>query len=146
MKSLNNFMIKYLAIIILVIIMSAPALVFAQSINCSMIDGAYIYSYQGYSYSGDNWKFIGSIDNKFNADSIANQFSVYGSQFSVDSINDTFGSFGSQFSAESAFNDYASNPPILVTPNGSWGYLTTNQYRYPHVSPYFALACAEQSY
>jgi hypothetical protein len=67
----------------------------------------------------------------FGADSINNQFGVYGSLFSSTSIRNQFGTYGSQFSSSSPCNQFASNPPRVYDSShtGYYGELTLNQFR-----------------
>jgi hypothetical protein len=86
-------------------------------------------------YGGPTYgQFLGLMDcincTSFNAQSINNEFGIYGSQFSSTSIWNQFSQYGSQFSAYSACNQFASQPPILVDSNGGlYGELTLNQFR-----------------
>jgi hypothetical protein len=68
---------------------------------------------------------------EFDANSINNQFGIYGSQFSATSIRNQFSQYGSQFSNDSACDQFASNPPRVYNSNQSvyYGELTLNQFR-----------------
>ena len=85
--------------------------------------------------AADDGKFIGRITtNKYDSDSILNDYGDHGSEYSSDSIFNDYGSYGSEYSGESAFNDMASSPPRVYTINGQFvGYLTTNDYITPRI-------------
>lgn len=71
--------------------------------------------------------YLGSINpNVFDANSIFNQFTPYGSQFSPTSIFNQFGSYGSQFSQLSPYNPYSNTPPKVYVEGKFIGYLTKN--------------------
>jgi hypothetical protein len=73
--------------------------------------------------------FLGKLtSNRFDADSIANQFGVYGSKFSSDSIFNQFGPYGSKFSPTSPWNEFASDPPKIYLNNQPVGVLTKNRF------------------
>lgn len=105
--------------------------------NCSQINGSSIYG-----YNGTKWEFIGSVTNQHSLNSIMSKYGTYGSEYSPKSVMDTYGIYGSKYSSTSAFNEYAANPPIIVSLTGAWGYLTTNQYKGSSISPYSAIACS----
>ena len=64
-----------------------------------------------YSYDG---KFLGNINlNKYDSNSIANQYGTYGSQYEQDSIFNKYGTYGSPYSDLSPFNPY-SNKPLII--------------------------------
>ena len=112
------------------------------SLYCSQVNGASIFGYNGSMY-----EYIGSISNSFGSDSIANSFGHYGSGFSSDSIWNSFGKWGNQYGSYSPFNNYSYKPPVIVDSSYYFlGYLTTNEYKYPSLNPYSALACAEASF
>ena len=115
---------------------------FAYSSLCNSIDGAVIFGYD--SYTNEYTKVIGAINSSYDTYSIANQYG-YGSTYTTNSITNTYGNYGSKYSNYSAMNPYATNPPLLVTKDGTGSiYLrvsTTNA-----LSPYSALYCANQSY
>jgi hypothetical protein len=111
--------------------------------GCSEIDGASII---GQTING--YKYLGSIANPYNIDSVADEFGK-GSQYNINSLFDEYGTFGSQFSNYSAFNDYATRPPFLIDRNwGFLGFVTVEDgaNSYNTYNPYEVLACAQQSY
>lgn len=88
-------------------------------------------------YSNDGKTYLGELtSNKYDLDSVFNEYGTYGSKYSVDSIWNTYGTYGSAYSSESAFNEYASKPPIIVLNGKIIRYLTTNSYTTNALSPY----------
>lgn len=75
--------------------------------------------------------FLGCFScSRFDGDSVHNSFGPYGSPFSSTSIWNEFSDYGSQFSNDSACNRFATNPPIVVTADGTFlGELTVNTIR-----------------
>lgn len=64
-----------------------------------------------YSY---NNKFLGVLStNKYDSDSLANQYGIYGSPYSADSIFNKYGTYGSEYNQLSPFNQYSSQPAVL---------------------------------
>ncbi len=103
------------------------------------LDIPYAFStarYPLYLYSNDGKTFLGKLTtNKYDSDSIANQYGNYGSKYSHTSILNTYGTYGNKYNSQSAFNEYASSPPIIVDSSGNFiAYLTANKYKAPGVS------------
>ena len=101
---------------------------------CFALEGALIFA--------DDGQFLGKItSNRFDVNSIGNQFGLYGSRFSVTSIFNEFGTYGSRFSILSPFNDFTFSPPLILI-NGTFvGFLTTNRFKFPGISPLAILPC-----
>ena len=52
------------------------------------------------------------------------------SNFDSELIWNGYGTYGSEYSSYSPFNEYASNPPVLVDDDGNfYGYFTINAYK-----------------
>jgi hypothetical protein len=101
-------------------------------------------SLEGSSIVATDGQFLGKItSNKFDSQSIGNEFGVYGSKFSSTSIFNEFGTYGSAFSAKSAFNDLATSPPSIFVSGQSIGFLTTNQLKTPRVDTWAVVACVK---
>lgn len=80
--------------------------------------------------------FLGSFDkNKYNSESIFNEYGNYGSRFSSTSIFNEFGSYGSRFSSKSPYNPYASEPPVILYRGRPFGRLTANRYLNNAIDP-----------
>jgi hypothetical protein len=72
--------------------------------------------------------FLGCVNcDKYDNDSLNNQFSNYASQYSSESIFNPYGDYGSPYSNLSACNPNANNPPIIMDGNGNYGFLTVNR-------------------
>ena len=84
-----------------------------------------------YIYGGARGEvFLGALNtNKYDSDSIWNQYGTYGSKYSSTSIWNKYGQFGGKYSQYSPFNPYSSTPPMLVDGRGNfYGYFTANRY------------------
>ena len=104
------------------------------SFSCAAVEGALLFATDG--------QFLGKItSNRFDSDSIGNQYGSYGSKYSSTSIFNPYGQYGSQFSSESAFNPSASNPPVLYINNRGVAYLTVNQALSPRIVPQQIYPC-----
>jgi len=90
----------------------------------------------------DDGQFLGVITtNKFNSDSITNEYGKYGSQYNSNSIFNKYGNYGSEYSSLSPFNKYTSTPPKICDGNGNFiAYLTANRYLTPRVDPLLLIA------
>ena len=73
--------------------------------------------------------------NKFDAESIVNEYGVYGSRFSSTSIYNQYSMYGSQFSSLSPFNIYTSTPPTVYLRGVKCGFLSTNKYLLGAIDP-----------
>lgn len=100
---------------------------------CQIVSGAKIISQE-------SKKYLGSITNKYDSDSIFNEFGNYGSEFSSDSIMNEFGRYGGEFSSESPFNEFTSTPPYIVKNGKIIGYLTVNKYINNALNPFILIA------
>ena len=87
--------------------------------------------------------YLGELGSQFASKSIFNDFGKYGSEFSSTSIWNEFSKYGSKYSSLSAFNDLANKPPKLFDGEQFVCYVTTNDFKYPNVSPYSLIAYAE---
>lgn len=88
-----------------------------------------VTSFPLYLYAQDG-TFLGNINsNKYDRDSISNEYGNYGSKYQTDSIFNQYGEYGSKYSQYSVFNEYATKPPKILDKNGKVvGYLTANKY------------------
>lgn len=88
-------------------------------------------SFPLYLYADDGTgTFLGEISsNKYDTDSIANEYGNYGSKYQTKSIFNQYGNYGSKYSQYSVFNEYATHPPKILDKNGNVvGYLTANKH------------------
>ena len=84
----------------------------------------HLYSYDGKEYLGK------LVTNKYDSDSIWNEYGKYGSKYQTNSIWNEYGKYGSKYQSTSAFNPYATQPPKIVTNSGKvLGYLTASEYK-----------------
>lgn len=97
--------------------------------NMGSLAGAEIWSYDGKVFLG----FY--LQNKFDANSIANEFGSYGNTFSATSLFNEYGDYGSQFSSKSAYNNFTQTPPVIWQNNRLQAYVTTNKMLSPRVNP-----------
>ena len=88
--------------------------------------------------------YLGKVSNKYDGDSIFNEYGTYGSPYNGQSIWNTFGTYGSEFSSYSPFNAFTSTPPMLVKNQKIVGYLTANKAKQPSITPNLLKAlCAD---
>ena len=82
-------------------------------------------------YSYDDKDYLGKlVTNKYDGDSIWNEYGTYGSKYQTNSIWNEYGKYGSKHQSTSAFNPYASQPPKIVTNSGKvLGYLSANEHK-----------------
>lgn len=106
----------------------------AQSL-CAQISGAKIIAQDG--------TFLGEISNKYNSDSVFNEYGEYGSKYSSNSIWNQYGNYGGKYSNGSPFNKYASEPPMIVINNRAVAYLSIiNSDK--SVNPFIIKACESE--
>lgn len=88
------------------------------------------YNFPLHLYSYDGKEYLGKlITNKYDSDSVWNEYGTYGGKYQTKSIWNEYGDYGSKYSSKSSFNKYATEPPKIVDNKGSFvGYLTINEY------------------
>lgn len=103
-------------------------------------------SLEGCVLIADDGEMLGVItSNKYDSDSILNEYGMYGGKYSATSIWNEYGTYGGEYSQLSPFNQYSTTPPRIVTPEGQiLGYLTVNKYKTPSISPYALRAILEE--
>lgn len=81
-------------------------------------------------------RFLGKLtSNKYDVESIYNQYGIYGSKYSGMSIWNKFCPYGSPYSIYSPYNSFSTTPPQLFLRGVLVGYLTTNKYINNNVNP-----------
>jgi uncharacterized protein YjdB len=100
---------------------------------CSLIAGASIF--------GNDGRYLGRFTNRFDSESVLNEFGIHGSRFQTFSTNNEFGTYGSRFSSLSARNPFTSTPPVIVKAGVAIAYYTVNNTLTPSVAPAYALTC-----
>jgi len=95
----------------------------------SAIEGYYIVAQDG--------QYLGEISsNKYDSDSICDQYGTYGSKYSYKSIFNNYSKYGNNYSSYSAYNSFAYSPPIIYdTGNNPVYYLTKNDIKIPAIDP-----------
>lgn len=98
----------------------------------------YEIKYPMYLYSDETKRvFIGKLTtNKYDSESIYNEYGLYGSKYSTTSIWNEYGTYGSKYSLYSAFNQYTIHPPLIIDSDGVIvGRLTVNRFITGAVNP-----------
>lgn len=74
--------------------------------------------------------FLGCLScDKYDPESIWNEYGDYGSKYASESIWNEHGDYGSKYSDYSPWNPYGQNPPIIVDRDGNiYGQFTVNEY------------------
>lgn len=76
-----------------------------------------------------NGTYLGIISkDRYDANSIMNEYGNYGSPYSATSIFNQYGTYGGQYSSYSPFNPYTSTPPLIMKSGQKVGFLTANKY------------------
>jgi len=104
------------------------------SLTCGGLAGGVVVAADG--------QYLGSLTNKFDAESILNEFGRFGSEFSSTSMYNPFSRYGSEFSSESAYNPFASSPPQLYVGLQFAAFVTKNTFKGPRVDPDALRGCA----
>jgi len=112
-------------------IQNALELQYTQSF-ISQLDGSVIIAEDG--------TYLGKITDKYDSESIFNQYGTYGSKYSQSSIWNQYGTYGGKYSAYSTFNPYTSTPPKIYKNRTYIGYLTVNKYLDNAINPYILLS------
>lgn len=89
----------------------------------------------GGSLYAPNGTFLGNINtNRFDANSLKNQFGVYGSKYNSASIFNQYGEYGSPYGANSPYNRYAQ--PLKVVKDGAvLAEISKNEYYRNSIDP-----------
>lgn len=82
-------------------------------------------------------QFLGALtSNKYNIDSIMNQYGRYGSKYSSTSIFNQYGRYGGRYAQYSPFNPYTSTPPKIIFKGICIGVLSINKYQNNSLDPH----------
>lgn len=72
------------------------------------------YTTDGGKIYGQDGQYLGRLNsNKYDPESVANPYGVYGSKYSPTSINNKYSTYGSPYSPLSATNRYSTTPPVV---------------------------------
>jgi hypothetical protein len=101
----------------------------------NLLDGVYRQQAQAapaehdsYLIAQDN-QYLGRItDNRYDTNSILNQYGPYGSRYSSTSIFNPYSPYGSQYGQFSINNPYCSTPPKLFIQGQFFGHVSKNQH------------------
>jgi hypothetical protein len=95
---------------------------------------------EGKSIIAGDGKFIGKITkNKYDSQSIINEYGTYGSKYSSLSIMNEYSQYGSKYSTYSVFNNYSINPPKIMNGKYFVSYLTVNKSMTQRIDPYYLI-------
>jgi hypothetical protein len=92
------------------------------------------YELEGSKVIAEDGTYLGIIGESYESDSIYNDYSDYGNDYG-DTIWNDYSDYGNDYSSQSPFNDYASDPPILLKDGEVVGKLTTDPYDYNGFDP-----------
>lgn len=82
-------------------------------------------------------QFLGILSsNKFQIDSVMNQYGSYGSRYSSTSIFNQYGDYGSEYNLLSPFNRCSQTPPRIFIRGSLVGYLSVNQFLNNRIDPH----------
>jgi hypothetical protein len=96
----------------------------------------HLWNLDGATIIASDGVFLGKISrNPFDAESVSNQFGIYGSKYSAKSIFNQYGLYGSQFSAMSPYNQFTSTPPKIMKGGTLLGHLTVNKFIMNRIDP-----------
>lgn len=92
--------------------------------------------------------FLGSLnENKYDSNSIYNEYGKYGSPYNTTSIFNQYGLYGSDYSDKSPFNPYTNNAPGLYDRQGNfYGTLSVNRYAQGVTQETYRLAVRLKAY
>jgi hypothetical protein len=96
---------------------------------CQIIAGAVIIAHDG--------KYLGKLSNKYEAESVLNEYGTHGSKYSAQSIWNEYSTYGSEYSNISPFNQYTNSPPKLVKNGKAIAHLTVNRNLQAPLNPFF---------
>lgn len=82
-------------------------------------------------------QFLGMLSsNRYQYDSVMNEYGTYGSKYSTTSIFNQYGRYGSPYALYSPFNPYTSTPPKIILRGKNIGVLTMNTYLQNGLNPH----------
>lgn len=104
---------------------------------CSIVSGAKLIA------QDSNNTYLGKISNRYDSESIFNEYGTYGSKYSSNSIWNEYATFGSKYSSYSPFNEYTTTPPMIIKDGKIIGYLSVNKNIGAFISPNLLKALCE---
>jgi len=80
--------------------------------------------------------YLGIITSRYHAESIFNEYGLYGSKYGIHSIWNDYGLYGGKYSINSPFNPYSISPPKIFINGSEVGKLSVNNYIANAIDPY----------
>lgn len=114
-------------VIILSLFLALPNAAIAADSQCAPFIGAAIVSSDG--------KYLGRLSDKYDSESVFNEYGTYGSKYQSASIWNKYGDYGSPYSTKSAFNQYTTDGPKVIKNRKVIAVLTKNKYVAGAVDP-----------
>ena len=96
---------------------------------CDIVRGATVIA------QDDESTVLGKITHEYDAQSIFNEYGLYGSEYQTNSMWNQYGQFGSPYATYSANNPYATRPPMIIKRGKVVGYISTNKNIKASVAP-----------
>lgn len=82
-------------------------------------------------------QFLGILSsNKFQTESVMNEYGLYGSRYSSTSIFNQYCKYGSEYNILSPYNRYSQTPPRIFIRGTLIGYLSANQFVNNRLDPH----------
>lgn len=82
-------------------------------------------------------QFLGQLSsNKYQLESVMNEYGSYGSIYSTTSIFNQYSAYGSPFNTLSPFNQYSQTPPKIYLRGVHVGFLSVNQFVTQRLDPH----------
>lgn len=82
-------------------------------------------------------QFLGILSSqKFQTESVMNEYGSYGSSYSSTSIFNRYCNYGNEYNSLSPFNSYSHNPPRVFVRGSLIGYLTVNRFISNRIDPH----------
>lgn len=130
---------------IIVAVLAAACFLLAASATFARADTSVCLTLRGAAIvaQDDENTFLGRVTNKYNSDSVFNEFGTYGNQFNSASIWNKFAAFGSPYGLHSPHNKFSAAPPMLIKGGKVIGYLSANRAITPSISPNLLRALCE---
>jgi hypothetical protein len=115
---------------LLPLLLLAPLVAGAQASRfCAQVGGATLVAQDAQG------TVLGHVTDRFDPESVFNEYGRYGSRYSGESVWNSRGTFGSPYSGFSPYNDNTTTPPVLMKGGQIIGVLTTNARLPSAVSP-----------
>lgn len=125
-------------LVALVVVACLPSWAFAEGVCVVLKDAKVIAQDNAHTY-------LGKVANKYDVDSIFNEYGMHGGQYAQDSVWNPYATFGNEYDAYAATNKYTTTPPMLVKNQTIIGFLSANKSMRGAISPLMLKAmCADE--